>query len=207
LRLVPDATTEEKDDSGLVMYARAVDEADTQLRELRHEEWGSLGLASVALALAVGASELYSALAVPLFVGGFAVGLLGVRAMWRHWDLLDRLAGDRDAYAISEVRAYASREATMARRRGYAALIRSTVAKPALPLEDRTAGLAEELEALAGELEDEALVFDPACAVVCMRLLTDPEASPLLSAERPPEDLRSRIRQIRSGFSVLEHAA
>jgi hypothetical protein len=36
-----------------------------------------------------------------------------VRAVWRRWDLVDRLTGERDAYVISEVLAYASREATM----------------------------------------------------------------------------------------------
>ena len=61
---------------------------------------------------------------------------------------------------------------------------------------------AEELEALACELEDEELALDPACAVACMRLLSDVSESPLLNPALPPELLRSRVRQIRSGFEA-----
>jgi hypothetical protein len=64
---------------------------------------------------------------------------------------------------------------------------------------------AEELEALALELDDEALTLDPACAVVCMRLLADGAESPLLNPGLPAEDVRSRLRQIRAGFD--HHAA
>jgi hypothetical protein len=204
LRLVPDATTGRKADSCMVMYARAVEEASTRLRELRHEQWGSLGVGAVALVIAVGATQVYEPLAVPLFVGGIAVGILGVRAMWCRWDLLERLAGERDAQTIADVRAYAAREATAERRRNYAALIRMTLTEPSLAAEAHVSAAAEVLEELASELEDESLALDPACAVACMRLLTDLEASPLLSAARPPEELRSRVLQIRSGFQALE---
>jgi hypothetical protein len=204
LRLVPDGTTRRIADSCVVMYARAVEEASTRLRELRHEQWGSLGVGGLALLLAVGATQVYQPLAVPLFVGGVGVGILGVRALWRRWDLLERLAGERDAQTIEDVRAYAAREATAERRRSYAALIRMTLTEPSLAAEARVSAAAEVLEELASELEDESLALDPACAVACMRLLTDPEASPLLSAARPPEELRSRVLQIRSGFRALE---
>jgi hypothetical protein len=65
---------------------------------------------------------------------------------------------------------------------------------------------AEELEALASELEDDELALDPACAVACMRLLSDLSASPLLNPALPPEELRSRVRQIRSGFEARQAA-
>ncbi len=61
---------------------------------------------------------------------------------------------------------------------------------------------AKELEALARDLDDRGLALDPAAAVACMRLLTGIEGSPLLDPALPPEDLRSRIYQIRSGFKV-----
>ena len=93
------------------MYARAVDDAADRLRALRHEECEALGLAALALVLAVVAAEVRSrVLALPLFLGGLVVGALGMRALWRRWDLVERLSGDRDAYVIAEVRAYASRE-------------------------------------------------------------------------------------------------
>jgi hypothetical protein len=48
----------------------------------------------------------------------------GVLAGWRRWDLLDRLVGERDAYAIPGVRARAEQEASMANRRSLSGAIR-----------------------------------------------------------------------------------
>ena len=45
------------------------------------------------------------------------------------------LAGERDAYVISEVLAHATREATMERRHSYAALIRSRLRRPGIAFE------------------------------------------------------------------------
>ena len=183
------------------MYARAVEDAAQDLRELRHDEWGDFGLRALALSLAAVAGQLRSALALPLLIGGLTVWALGVRALWRHWDLVDRLAGNRDAYVISDVLAYASREATMDRRRNVAAMIRGTIRQPGLALESRVRAAADELEALASELEDETLVLDPACAVACLRLLRDSPGSPLLNPALPSSDLRSSVVRIRSGFT------
>jgi hypothetical protein len=81
-----------------------------------------------------------------------------VRALWRRWDLVDRLAGERDAYATSEVLAYASREVTMDRRQSFAALILGRLTEPGA---DRVIAAAEELEVLVCELEDGELALDP----------------------------------------------
>src|SRR5688572_5248890 len=112
------------------MYARAVDDAAAQLRELRRDEWEDIGLAGIALALAVGAAELYPVLALPLFIGGVVIGGPGVRALWRRWDLVDRLAGEADAYVIPEVFVHASREATLERRRMFARIVRWKLREP-----------------------------------------------------------------------------
>ena len=189
------------------MYARRVDEASEQLRELRQEEWGNLGLGTLALGLAVTAAEVRPALAVPLFLGGLVVGGLGMRAVLRRSELVERLAGERDAYAIPEVLAWASRETTMARRQLHAASLRDALKRPGLVYEARVLAAAEELEALASELDDEELDLDPACAVACMRLLSDVVTSPLLNSALPPQDLRSRVVQIRSGFKARRLAA
>ena len=181
------------------MYARAVDDAGERLRELRHEEWEKLGLAALALGLAVTATRVRPSLALPLLFGGFVVGALGVRALWRRWDLVDRLAGERDAYVIPEVLRYASREATMDRRSAMATVIRGWLEEPVPSLETRVRPAAAELEALVSGLTDGSLELDPACAVACQRLLSDVDESPLLNAA-PPEELRSRVRQIRAGF-------
>ena len=183
-----------------IVYARAVDGSAARLRELRHEVWEKLGLAALALALAVASTEVYPALAVPLLLGGLAVGVLATRALWQQSDLLDRLAGDRDAYVIPEVLAYVSREATRERRRSYAASIRSRLGQPETICGPSVIAASKELEALAAELEDAGLALDPACAVACKQLLTELAESALLSPTLPPEEVRSRVRQIRFGF-------
>ena len=182
------------------MYARAIGEASSRLRELRQEEFEDLGLALLSIALALVATQVRPVLAMPLFLGGVVVAVFGVRALWRRWDLVDQLAGERDAYLIPEVMAYAVREATIDKRHTYAALIREELQQTGLVCGDRVTPAVEELEELVRELEDERLALDPACAVACKRLLSDPSTSPLLNLAVPPEELRSRIRQIRSGF-------
>jgi hypothetical protein len=181
------------------MYARAVDDAAARLRDLRREEWSDLGLAGLALAIALGATEVYPDLALPLFVGAVVVGARGIRAFWRRWDLVDRLAGEADAYVIPEVLVHASREAIMERRRTFAGIIRSKLREP---MDARFVIAAGELELLADELEDAGLVLDPVSAVLCMRFVTDPVESPLLNRELPPDEVHSCVHQIRSGFSL-----
>ena len=185
------------------MYARAVEQADARLRDLRHEERGEFGVAAAALTSAVVATELAPSLAAPLFVGGLVIGGMAVRSIWRRWDLLDRLAGERDAHAIAEVRAFASREATMDRRHSFAALIRGRLGDATTTDDARVLAAADDLQALARELDDDKLSLDPASAVACMRLLSDVSRSPLLNRALPTEDLRSRIRQIRCGFQPV----
>jgi hypothetical protein len=179
------------------MHARAVDEAASRLRELRQEERGDFGLASLAFALSLVATQVHPELAVPLFLGGLAVGALGVRAAWQRWEIVDRLAGERDAYVISEIRDRAAHEATMERRRLLAADVRAWLREP---VADSVRVAAGELEALAAELDDNRLTLDPACAVACVRLVSDPALSPLLNSGRGPEELCSRITRIRCGF-------
>jgi hypothetical protein len=180
------------------MYARAVEDAAVRLRELRLAELGELGVAALALVLAVVAARVYPPLAIPFLVGGVAVGASGVKALWQRWDLVERLAGERDAYVIPDVLAYALREVTMDRRRSFAALIRLDAGQAAIS----DASAVDELEALARELEDESLALDPVCGVACLRLVSDVSESPLLDPELPVEELRRCVRQIRSGFSA-----
>jgi hypothetical protein len=182
------------------MYARAVDDAALRLRELRHAEWEDFALGAFALVLAVIAARFRPEFALPLFLGGLAVWALGMRALWRRWDLVDRLAGERDAYVIPEVLNYASRETSMERRQSFAAMIRVRLRQPGAALKASVRIARQELAALASELEDDALALDPDCAVACMRLLSDLEGSPFLNPALPPDELRSRVRQIRSGF-------
>jgi hypothetical protein len=183
------------------MYARAIDDAAVRLRELRREEWEDLGLAGLALGLSVTATQFRPAFALPLFFGGLVVGALGIRALYRRWDLVDRLMGNQDAYVIPEIRGHASRMATVDCRRRMATSIRFTLAHPGDPVQARLHEMGAELEALAAELDDDGLVLDPARAVACLRLLNDYSESPLLNPGLPAEDLRSHVNRIRSGFT------
>ena len=184
------------------MYARAVDDAGSELRELGHRGWERLAVGVVAFALALVATRARPDLAVPLFVGGLGVLAAGVRSVWRHWDLLDCLTDERDAYVIPEVRDRARRETTMERRRWFAAVIRDALA-------DRSAGpsrspdVAEELATLAAELDDPGLALEPACGVACMRLLSDP-SSPLFDPDAFDSEIRARVVRIRAGLSARD---
>ena len=186
------------------MYARAVEEAGTRLRELRREERENLGLGAVALALALAATQMHPPLAMPLFLGGLAVGASGVRAVWRRWDLVDRLAAERDAFAIPEVLAYASRETTTERRADFAATIRGWVDTQEAPTDPRCRALFAELDELARELDDPGLELDPACAVDCMRLLGVESA--LFDRSSSSIELRAQVRRVRSGFRAAAGA-
>jgi hypothetical protein len=187
----------------LVMYARAVDDAALRLNELRHEEWEDLGLAGVAIAVSIVATQVFPPLALPLFLGGVVIWFLGLRALVRRWNLVERLTGDVDAYVLPEVLDRAKRETTIERRRSFAALLRWGLRNPG-PASSRFGPALDELEALVSELEDERLSLEPAAAVACFRFLSDTEDSPFLNAALPVELLRSRARQIRAGFSEIE---
>lgn len=182
------------------MVARDVETAAAALRTLRREERERLGLAVLAFALALVATQVRPALALPLLAAGATAVVLEVQAAWRRWELLERLVLDRDAYAIPEVRMRGERAATMDSRTTLASSIRSVLREPGFAPTARVAACASDLEALASELDDDELVLHPVCAVTCVRLLTDDGESPLLNPELPPEDVRARVLRIRAGF-------
>jgi hypothetical protein len=181
------------------MYARAVEDAAARLSELRDEEREQLGLGAVALLLSIAATQINQDFAIPLFLGGLVVGGLGVRALWRRWDLVERLSAKRDAYVIEEVLGRALRETTTARRRSFAARIRTELSEQRAI---RLGAAVAELQTLANELEDASLALDPAAAVACQRLLTDVDHSPLLNPTLPVDGLRGDVARIRSGFRL-----
>jgi hypothetical protein len=184
------------------MYARAIEDAAKQLRELRIGEGYGLALGGAVLALSILATQIQPALAIPLFLGGlYALGY-SVRAALKRSELLDRLALERDAYAIPEVLGHASRAARMTNRNELAASIRRIVESPGqLSLRDRVARCEAELEALAGDLEREDLELDPGLAFACQQLLTDGEG-PLYNPNVEADELLVQLHNIRSGFSA-----
>lgn len=187
---------------GLEMYAREVEEARTSLKELRVTEWEDLVLAALAFGASLVATQILPQLAFPLFTGGVVVGALGIRAVVREWDLVDRLAGESEAYVIPQVRDCAAREASWERRRQMAATIRGVAPAPGHPNVARLEAVAAELELLAQELEDESLELDPAAAVACMRLFTGVDRrGPLFDEIVPVDELRARILHVLTGFA------
>jgi len=84
--------------------ARTVEAVERRLRELRQEGRSDLVLAALAMGLAVEATRAQPSLAMPLFIGALAAGVLAARAFLRLGELFDRLLLDREAYSIPEVR-------------------------------------------------------------------------------------------------------
>ena len=68
------------------MHARAIDEAQARLFELHNDEVQDIALGVVALSASLASTAFFPPLAVPLFVGGVTMGMLGIRALWRQWD-------------------------------------------------------------------------------------------------------------------------
>jgi hypothetical protein len=169
-----------------------LDATERSLVRLRHQIIDDLALAAVAFVLALVASVVDQSLALPLLVGGVASACLALRAFWRRMDLIDRLALRRDAYAIPDVRAYGERCASTANRVLLASIARQ--------LARGTDGeLAEQLDKLAAQLEDEKLALAPECAVACQHLLTGRPESPL-SGDGTSDDTLVRLNHILAGF-------
>src|SRR5512133_2786104 len=139
------------------MVARAVEAEGRRLHDLRQEEWEDGAVAVAAFGLAVAASALRPAFALPLFIGGAVLAWRAVLAGWRRWDLLDRLLVEPDAYAIPEVCVRAGQQASMTNRRGLSRAIRSRLQLGKNP---RVVANADEFAALAEELVDPQLELD-----------------------------------------------
>jgi hypothetical protein len=197
LRVFADAVPRVPFHASVEMIARAVEDAERRLRDLRREEWEDGALAVAAGGLAIAASKIHPAFALPLFVGALFVAVRAMAAGWRRWELLDRLLLERDAYVVKEVRERAQHEAGMDNRRRLSRAIRSRLELADNP---RIVADSDQFAALAEELADPLLELDPACAAVCSRLLTDDVWSPLNNPALPAEDVRVRIVQIRAGF-------
>jgi hypothetical protein len=185
----------------VVMTARMIEDAEHRLHELRQDEWSCIALAAVAMALALGASVVNPAFAIPFFLGGLTVALRSGHAFFERADLAHKLMLERSAHTIPEIRRRAEQAATMESRRVLAAAVRRRLEPvPGYRVAGRVAAVAGELESLAGELDDEQLLLDPVCAIQCADLLNAYEANPLYDDLLPEEDAWARIRQIRAGF-------
>lgn len=184
------------------MYARQVEEQSSELHELKRDELELVSLTILCFGLALVAHG-RPALALPLLAAGLGGAVLAVRAFWRRWDLVDRLLLEREAYEIAEVRARAECLALPDNRHSLACSIRwrlehaSAFAEP----DGRLLRVVPALTALADELGDETLEFDPLRAVECERLLTDGCTSPLVNPAASVDDVYAWICRIRAGLT------
>ena len=181
------------------MTARQIDEAAVRLRELRTQAVSDLVLAAVVFALAVTASQTHPPLALPLLIGAMAVTFLGLRAFLRRSFLVEDLAGEPEAYVISDVRGFGARAASRERRQLLAHGLRAAAEHPAPDVAARIAAVRPELEALIAALEDDGRPLEPRAAVTLERRLR--EGGLLLrDSSLSVSELRSRLRSLLASF-------
>lgn len=180
--------------------ARTLEQAEATVGELRREARQDTVVVALALVSALLTTQVRPAVVLPALVVGVAFSFLAARASFRRFQLLDRLAADRDAYAIREIRSRGVRASSMKNRRMLAASIRRMPGEPGVALETRITVCRDELERLADELDRPELTLDAFAAVACERLLSDGGESPLFNPALPVDSLISRLRQIRVGF-------
>jgi hypothetical protein len=175
------------------MNARQVDDATTRLHDLQIEGIGDLALAVLATGLALTATQVRPALAIPFLLGAFAVGFLGLRAYVRRTFLVEDLAGDPDAYTIPAVRRFALRATAPQHRHDLARSIRIALTGSSGVVADRFRAVQPELEELVVVLEDDDHPLDPYAIVTLERWLNDPCGS-FRDPDAPVAELRSRLR-------------
>lgn len=185
------------------MAAFDLEERERTLRDLRVDGRSDLGLAILAMGAAVAATILHPPFVMPLFAAALVGLALAGRAFFRRLELVDRLLLERGAHAIPEIRREAERLASMPRRRALAQSLRTKLTPPeGYPMRERILAAADELRALADDLENEELSLDPLSAAECNAFLNDHEKSPLLNDLLPEGNVRSWIRRIRFGFEL-----
>ncbi len=194
----PDAIAPCRVDPG-GMTARQIDGAAAQLHELRVQTVERLGLAAVAFALALTATQLRPALAVPLLLGAMAMTFLGVRALVRRWFLLEDLALEPEAYELADVRRFGVRAASPERQRVLAHSLRAVMEESTSFVAARVAAVRPELEEIVDALENDPSTLKPQAAVALERGLHE---CPLLlrDASLPVTELRCRLRRLLESF-------
>lgn len=140
-----------------------------------------------------------------LVAAAAGVGLAGLVRSERRHELSRLVAAERTA--SEEVRAFAAQLVSSARRRRLAEGLKRAAAagRPGLQefthvRPDRAHALHDELLELAAAFADPARKVRPASAALCLRLLSEPVASPLYNPQLPEEELERTLRAIRAGI-------
>jgi hypothetical protein len=180
------------------MDARTVERSGERLRTLKAQSIDGLLLAPAAFAAALVATRLAPSFAFPVFVGACVVASRGMLAYVRRQLLVEELALDPHAQALDEVRRFALRAASPARRAELAQSIRrmlqASEGRAACVEANRT-----QLEELAAALEDEELELEPAEAVKLNRMAAEgwPQLYDTCST---PAEASDRLSHILNGF-------
>lgn len=186
------------------MNARQIEQADERLHDLKVRAVEDMVLAACGFGLALAATQLRPAFAVPLLVGAIALCFLGVQALVRRSFLIEDLAADRDAYVIPDVRGFGLRAASPAHRHQLARVLRVALLGSTYETAERLQAVRPELDELIADLEDDSLRWEPPAAVGLERWLNDPLGS-FHDQTVPVTELRSRLRVFLAGFDDDAH--
>jgi hypothetical protein len=173
------------------MNARAVQQLEARLDELRRVGNARLATAAAAALLAAPAHVLDPPLSFGLGAGAFVLAVLSVRALAERGELIDTAVADPDAIVIRAVRARAERIGSAEERaRAAQTLRRLALSEYAHP---RVASATDELLELANALSYSEL--EPTVAVQCVRFVEGVD-SPLYDPAADALDVRARIRHL-----------
>jgi hypothetical protein len=172
------------------MTARAVQQLEARLDDLRRVGWARLGTAAAAALLAAPAHMLDPALSIALAAGSCVVAMLAIRAFVDRCDLIDSVAADRDALAVAAVRARAERIAAPQELARAAAMLRQLADRES---DSRLVACRPELLELADTLS--TAPPERSVAVACVRFV-ETSQSALFDVRVTGVELRSELRHL-----------
>jgi hypothetical protein len=163
------------------------------------------GLLLAAVLLAVAGAR---TLVLPVLTGAAASWFVALCASARRRALIRLLLRQRSAYVLPEVAEAGGRLATREARLEVAALLTRVVDDPAmgertdLPflLTRRVGRHADEMRAIASLLADETAIVHPSTVALVLRLLEQPQASPLYNPDVPEAHLAMLLRRVRAAI-------
>ena len=186
------------------MTAREIDTAASQLEQIRDQRRARLLVAAAAAGLAASALPVSDALAVALVCGAAFLLVLAIVDTLRRRDLIFRLALNKHAYAVPEVRRYGNGlVAPSGRRRAAEALervLRNAGSPGSYYLAGRVRACRREIRELAEALRAPESQVEPTSLAMCWQLLCSGVDSPLYNWHLPAEDLRMTVRRIHAGI-------
>jgi hypothetical protein len=190
------------------MNARDVETAAAAVEKTGRSTVRALVMTGVVAGVALAVLPFQAGFAIALAVGAVS-GLVAAAALWWHRrERIERLALEPAAYSIPEVARFGARVAALTERRRLASWIESVACEGGgsvdLHLALRASKYAHQLQTLARDLAAPSARVDPAMAVACRRLLTQPVESPLYNPNLPEEDLGALLLRIEAGISYGE---